>query len=130
MPSRLAISSAERPEPRRNAFRRLPMSSKRMAIALPNAPTLRPRPPCPAAQPLRRVERGGDDALVSRAPAQVARNRHPHLLLGRIGIVAQELSQRDQHSRRAETALQAVIVAERFLERAQFGGTGRETLNP
>src|SRR5437016_2379149 len=116
MPSRLAISSALKPEPSRNALSRFPISSNRMAMTGSMSP----------AQPLGSVERGGDDALVAGAAAQVAGDRHPHLLLGRIGIVAQELGQRDQHPGCTETALQAVIVAKRLLQRVQLLGVGRE----
>ena len=78
------------------------------------------------AQPFGGVEGGGDDALVAGAAAEVAGDRDPHLLLGRIGIVAQELGQRGQHARRAEAALQAVIVAERLLQRIELVGARRE----
>src|SRR5262249_548523 len=73
-----------------------------------------------ALQPLRRVERRVDDALIAGAPAEIARNRDPHLLLGGVRIVAQELDQRRQHAGGAEAALQAVIVAERLLQRVQL----------
>src|SRR5215211_8939838 len=66
-------------------------------------------------QPLGRVERGVDDALVAGAAAQIARDGDPHLAFGGIGIIAQELDQRGEDAGRAEAALQAVIVAERFL---------------
>src|SRR6478672_6537793 len=72
-------------------------------------------------QPFRRVERGIHDALVAGAAAQIARDRDAHLVLGRIGIVAQEFDQRGQHARRAETALQAVVVAESLLQRMKLG---------
>src|SRR5262245_33806554 len=188
MPSRLAISSAESPEARRKAFRRLPMSSKRTGMTscrveqtacrglgvLP--PPLWGRvgergsnrlgvcgypPPCPsptrgegtlwpeplqhrgcarlvtsmavlhgrgrqALQALGGVERGGNDALVAGAAAEVAGDGDTHLLLGRIGIIAQEFGERCEHAGRAEAALQAVIVAERLLQRIELVGPGRE----
>ena len=48
---------------------------------------------------------------------------------GRIGIVAQQLDQRRQNARRAEAALQAVIVAERLLQRMQRVGIGRDAFD-
>jgi hypothetical protein len=39
-------------------------------------------------QPLRCIERGRDNALVAGAPAEIAGDGHPHLLFGRVGIVA------------------------------------------
>src|SRR5438128_683753 len=77
-------------------------------------------------QPLRRVERREDDALIAGAAAEIAGDRDAHLLLGWVGIVAQELSQRDQHSGRAEAALQAVIVAERLDLAAGLAGLAQE----
>src|SRR5215471_5313569 len=75
-------------------------------------------------QSLRRVEGSGDDALIAGAAAKIARDRDAHLLLGWIGIVAQEFGERDQHSGRAEAALQAVIVAERLLQGIELVGAG------
>src|SRR5262249_17095784 len=80
-------------------------------------------------QPLRRVERGVDDALVAGAPAEVARDRDPHLLLGGVRIVAQEFEQGGQHAGRAEAALQAMVVAERFLKRGQLLVVRRDPLD-
>src|SRR5262249_30479662 len=77
--------------------------------------------PSSAPQSLRGIERGGNDALVAGAAAEVAGDRHAYLLLGWIGIVAQEFGERDQHARRAEAALQAMVVAKRLLQRAQLG---------
>src|SRR5712691_1366690 len=80
-------------------------------------------------QPLRGVERGVHDALVAGAAAQIARDGDAHLLLGRIGIVAQELEQSREHAGRAEAALQAVIVAERLLQRMQLLVARRDALD-
>src|SRR5262245_16983331 len=78
------------------------------------------------AQALGGIERGEHDALVAGAAAEVAGDRDAHLLLGGIWIVAQELDQRGEHARRAESALQAVIVAECFLQRMQLVGARRD----
>src|SRR5713226_4344758 len=112
MPMRLATSSAERPEPSRNAFSRLPISSKRrVKVPIPSRSFL------DRLQTLRGIEGGGDNALIAGAAAEISRDRDANLLLGRIGIVAQEFDQRGQHAGRAEAALQPVIISERFLQR-------------
>ena len=46
-----------------------------------------------------------DDFVISGAAAQVARQPVAHFFLGRIGITLQQRLCRDQHSRRADTAL-------------------------
>src|SRR5258705_2023344 len=107
MPMRLATSSAERPEPSRNAFSRLPISSKRKPKALIPSRSVLDR-----LQALSCIERRRDDALIAGAAAEIARDRDAHLLLRSIWIVAQEFDERGQHARRADTALQPVIVAE------------------
>src|SRR3954452_6673341 len=82
-----------------------------------------------SSESLRCVQRRGNDALVAGAAAEVAGNGDPHLLLGGIGIVAQEFGERSQHAGRAETALQAVVVAERFLQGTELGVTGGKAFN-
>src|SRR6516165_648620 len=67
-------------------------------------------------QPLRRVERGGHDILIAGATAQIAGNRDPHLLFGRVRIVPQELDERRQNPRRAEAALKAMMLMESLLQ--------------
>src|SRR5438445_4422277 len=124
MPMRLATSSAERPEPSRNAFSRLPISSKRrVKVPIPSRSFL------DRLQTLRGIERGSDNALIAGAAAEIARDRDANLLLGRIGIVAQEFDQRRQHARRAESALQAMIVAERLLQGVHLVGRWRDALD-
>src|SRR5262249_30483064 len=107
MPSRPAISSALKPEPSRNAFRRLPMSSKRIAMASGSdwlsVGGHSPIRTVPLA--LRRIERRDHDVLVARAAAEIAGDGDPHLLLRRVRVVAQELDQRGQYARGAEAAL-------------------------
>src|SRR5262249_37356923 len=72
------------------------------------------------------IKRGRDDALVAGAAAQIAGDRDAHLLLGWVRIVAQELGQGGQHPGRAEAALQAMVVAERLLQRIELVRTWRE----
>src|SRR5258708_35272369 len=103
---RLQTSSAERPEPSRNGFSRLPISSKRkVKVPIPSRSFL------DRLQTLRGIERGRDDALIAGTAAEIARDRDANLLLRRIGIVAQEFDERRQHGRRAEAALHSGIVA-------------------
>src|SRR5262249_48338254 len=82
---------------------------------------------CP--QPLRRVERRGDDILIAGATAQIAGNGDAHLLLGRIRIVAQELDERRQDARRAEAALEAMVFMEGLLQGVQLVGRQRDALD-
>src|SRR6266576_4266522 len=118
MPMRLATSSADNPEPRRNAFRRCPMSSKRGGIwrLVDSSGRSAERPKISGSgllgfQALRRIQRGIDNALIAGAAAEIAGDRDADLPLRGVGIVAQEFEQCRQHARRAEAALQAVIVA-------------------
>src|SRR5215510_16576675 len=89
-----------------------PFGPARCATPTPNPSSLR----C-GLQPFGCIERGVDNALIAGAAAQVAGDGDAHLLLGRVRIVAQELDERRQHAGRAEAALEAVIVAERLLQR-------------
>ncbi len=80
-------------------------------------------------QSLRGIERRDDDVLVAGAAAEIARDRDPYLLLGRVRIVAQEFEQGRQHAWRAEAALQAVVLVESLLQRVQFGGRRGDALD-
>src|SRR5260370_29198842 len=80
-------------------------------------------------QPLGRVERRGHDILIAGATAQIAGNRDPHLLFGRIRILAQELDERRQNARRAEAALKAMMLMESLLQGMQFVGRRRDALD-
>src|SRR2546423_6474008 len=72
-------------------------------------------PPC---RPLH----GLDDVLVAGAAAEVPRDRPPDVVLAGIGVVLQEGRRRQHHARRAEPALQAVLLAEPFLAREDPAG--------
>src|SRR5882757_3680442 len=124
MPMRLATSSAERPEPNRNAFSRLPISSKRKAKVL-----LLSRSFLDRLQALGSIQGGGDNALIAGTATEISRDRDANLLLGWIGIVAQEFDQRGQHAGRAEAALQPVIISECFLERVHLVGRRRDAFD-
>ena len=81
-----------------------------------------------AAQALRRVERRLDDPGIAGAAAQIAGERLAHVLLARFRLFPQQLGQRDQHARRAEAALQAVIVDKGLLQNRQLA-VGRKALD-
>jgi hypothetical protein len=52
---------------------------------------------------------------VSRAPAQIARERVTDFAVGFEGIFLHDVDARHQHSRRAEAALQGMMIAECLL---------------
>src|SRR3990172_6237628 len=58
-----------------------------------------------------------DDVVVARAAADVAFDRVADLRLARICIVGDEVGSGHDHPRRAEPALQPVLLPERVLER-------------
>src|SRR5215217_8756860 len=60
-----------------------------------------------------------DDVLVARAAADAARDRGADLLLRRVGVLVEESSRRHEHPRRAEPALQCVVLVEALLDRVQ-----------
>src|SRR6516165_6825090 len=66
---------------------------------------------------LRGGERGPDDVVVTGAPAQVAFQPGPHLLLGGVRVLLQQRHDGHDHARRAEAALQAVLLVEGTLYR-------------
>ena len=77
---------------------------------------------------LRRRQRRIDDALVAGAAARDSRTSASRTSLSvGSGLLAQELGQRHQHARRAEAALQAVVVLERLLQRVQLAVRRRAT---
>ncbi len=61
-----------------------------------------------------------DDVLVAGAAAQVARQRPAHLVLGRVGVLVEQRLGGQHHARRAEPALQAVLLLEALLDRVQL----------
>src|SRR5258708_6312435 len=65
---------------------------------------------------LRRAPHGADDVLIAGAPAQVAFEPVPYLLIGRVWVVLQQVSRRQDHPRGAVTALQRVLFLERLLQ--------------
>src|SRR5256885_16735968 len=66
-----------------------------------------------------------DDALVARAPADVARQRLADLLLAGVGVIAEERGGLHDKPRRAETALETVRIPHRLLQRPQLAVRGQ-----
>ena len=87
--------------------------------------------PIPSALPSLGAHRAGgrerrrDDRLIPRAAADIAGDGVAHLRLARLRIAFEKLGQGDQHARRAEAALQAVILAERLLQRVERAADAR-----
>src|SRR5919201_1563573 len=63
---------------------------------------------------------GLHDAVIAGASAQHRRQRVPDVLLARPRVRLEEIERRHQHPRRAEPALQAVVLAECLLERMEL----------
>ena len=66
-----------------------------------------------------------DDVVVARAAADVALEPLAHLVLARVGVLLQQVGGAHQHAGRAEAALQAVMLAERLLQRVQLAALGQ-----
>ena len=85
--------------------------------------------PAPAARPavarLRGVQHGFDDVVVAGAAAQVALEADPHLLLGGVRVLVEQVDALHDHPRRAEAALEAVALAEGLLHRVQLAVLGQ-----
>src|SRR3989440_2617338 len=73
----------------------------------------------------RRPQHGFDDVLVAGAAAQVAGQRPADVLLGGVGVLLEQRLGRHHHARRAEPALQPVLLPEAFLQRVQLAGGGQ-----
>ncbi len=66
-----------------------------------------------------------DDLRVAGAPAQVASDRLPDLVLGRLGVVGEERLGGHDHARRAVAALRREAVGERLLDRVERAVAGQ-----
>ena len=73
-------------------------------------------------------QHGLHDVLVPGAPAEVSRQRPPHLVLAGIRVVVEQGLRREHHPGRAEAALQAVRVLEALLDRVELA-RGRQALD-
>src|SRR5712691_5376867 len=69
-----------------------------------------------AAQLRRPVLNGFDDVDVASAAAQIARDTPTDFCLGRVGVCGEQGLRAEEHARRAEPALQAVLLEETFLQ--------------
>jgi hypothetical protein len=65
-----------------------------------------------------------DDVLVASASTQVSRNSPPNFLLAGVRILFQKRARRQDHARRAETALKPVLFLKSFLQRMKFAVIG------
>src|SRR3990170_8349197 len=63
---------------------------------------------------------GGNDVLVPGAPAEVALDGVPDLVIGRIGVALEQVDRGHDHARRAEPALEAVLLPECVLHRMEL----------
>src|ERR1700757_119210 len=70
-------------------------------------------------------QRGPDDVVVAGAPAQVAFQAGPDLLLGGVRVLLEKRHDGHTHARRAEAALQAVLGVERALHRVHLAVRGQ-----
>src|SRR3954469_15158062 len=71
------------------------------------------------------VADGGDDVLVARAAAVVALDRVTDLGVGRVGGAVPQVDRGHDHARRAEAALQAVLLPEGGLHRVEVLALGK-----
>src|SRR5690606_35434552 len=65
-----------------------------------------------------------DDVVVARAAADVAFEPVPHLFLGRLPVAHAQLDRTHDHARRAEAALEPLVLAKRLLHRMQLVAFG------
>ena len=61
-----------------------------------------------------------DDVLVAGAAAQIARQAFADVVVGGERIFSQQIGRRHQHARRAEAALQSVMLVKQFLQRVHL----------
>src|ERR1041385_8592044 len=61
-----------------------------------------------------------DDVDVAGAATEVPRDRLADVVLGRLGVLREERAAGHHHARRAEAALQAVLLPEALLDRVEL----------
>src|SRR2546428_4422686 len=96
---------------KRGSSRRLMLEPRSLAVAI-IAPLL-------GRHLLGGVLDGLDDIVVAGAAAEVALEPVPDLALRRARVALDELSGRHDHARRAEAALQSVLLPEAVLDRVE-----------
>src|SRR5437762_5383823 len=112
----------------RGSSRRLiaaPNTSTAISIASPSARRAGHRRGRGAAHRLGGLADGGDDVLIAGAAADVAFDRVTDLLVGGIWRSRQEVYRDHDHARRAEPALQAVVLPEGGLHGMQVVTLGK-----
>ena len=93
-----------------------------------------PHAPAGAAAPSRiahgrgRADRG-HDVLVAGTAADVALDRVADLVVGRVAVAGEQVGRGHDHARRAEAALQAVLLPEGGLERVELVRAGGHALD-
>src|SRR5229473_322897 len=102
---------------KRGSSRRLMLAPSSLAVAMIALSLLR-------RHLLGGVLNGLDDIVVARAAAEIAVELVPDLFLRRLGIALEELRGRHDHARRAEAALQPVLLPEGVLDRVQLAVLG------
>src|SRR5215471_5411108 len=102
---------------KRGSSRRLMLAPNSLAVAMVV-------PPLPGRHLLGRPLDGLHDVVIAGAAAEVALEPVPDLALGRLGIALEELRRRHDHARRAEPALQPVLLPEALLDRVQLAVLG------
>ena len=65
-----------------------------------------------------------DDVHVTRAPAQVAFEAPADLILGRVGVLLEQVGRGHDEAGRAVTALQSVLIPEGLLDRVELIAVG------
>src|SRR5258705_12325535 len=99
---------------KRGSSRRLMLAPSSFAVAI-----CRP-PPLPLRHVLGGVLDGLHDVVVAGAAAEVAFQLVADVGLGGLGVALEELGRGHDHPRRAEAALQAVLLPEPFLDRVEL----------
>src|SRR5215472_12475472 len=88
-------------------------------------------PPFDCLLPPRGPLERGDDAGIAGAAAQMPAKHIADLGLGSVRSAGQIIGERHQNARRAEAALQSVVVAKRLLQRIELAvGRGKRLHGP
>src|SRR5713101_3640576 len=102
---------------KRGSSRRLMLAPSSLAVAMIALSLLR-------RHLLGGVRNGLDDIVVARAAAEIAVELVPDLFFRRLGVALEELGRGHDHARRAEAALQPVLLPEGVLDGVQLAVLG------
>src|SRR5450631_1031712 len=105
-----------------------PVSSLRSSLRLTGSPRVRVDIGS-APDRFRRRHHGIDDVLVTGAAAQIARQRLADFCFGRRGVFVEKGRHGHEDAGRAVTALQAVMIMHRLLQRMIFAGVAGEAFD-